>query len=155
MPIMTAGVTKANEGMDGISWNILGQIYVPKQHAESSFSWHATFPVGTFVPPHIHPTQEEFVYMLEGRLDVILGRLGLQTGLIGLADQRFDLGQGLGAGRGLLRCGLGFLGEGAAGAEGENRGGEKGGLHEVTPSMRIEGSDPSMARTSARWMAGT
>ena len=72
MPIMTAGVTKANEGMDGISWNILGQIYVPKQHAESSFSWHATFPVGTFVPPHIHPTQEEFVYMLEGRLDVIL-----------------------------------------------------------------------------------
>ncbi|MEF2553923.1 cupin domain-containing protein [Aurantimonas sp. A2-1-M11] len=72
MPIMTAGVTKANEGMDGIRWNILGQIYVPKQHAESSFSWHATFPVGTFVPPHIHPTQEEFVYMLEGRLDVIL-----------------------------------------------------------------------------------
>ncbi len=72
MPIMTAGVTKANEGMDGISWNILGQIYVPKQHAESSFSWHATFPVGTFVPPHIHPTQEEFVYMLSGRLDVLL-----------------------------------------------------------------------------------
>ncbi|EAS48462.1 hypothetical protein SI859A1_03629 [Aurantimonas manganoxydans SI85-9A1] len=89
------------------------------------------------------------------RLDVILGRLGLQAGLVGLADQRFDLGQGLGAGRGLLRRGLGFLGEGAAGAECENRGGEKGGLHEVTPSMRIEGSDPSMARTSARWMAET
>ena len=72
MPIMPIGVTKANEGMDGISWNILGQIYVPKQHSEASLSWHATFPVGTFVPPHIHPTQDEFVYMLEGRLDVLL-----------------------------------------------------------------------------------
>ena len=77
MPIMTAGVTKANEGMDGISWNILGQIYVPKQHAESSFSWHATFPVGTFVPPHIHPTQDEFIYVLEGRFDLQLN--GVET----------------------------------------------------------------------------
>ncbi|MBO0903854.1 cupin domain-containing protein [Jiella sonneratiae] len=72
MPVMTIGVSKANEGMDGIRWNILGQTYVPKQHSEASFSWHATFHVGTFVPPHIHPTQDEFVYMLEGRLDVIL-----------------------------------------------------------------------------------
>jgi hypothetical protein len=31
-----------------------------------SFAWHATFPPGTFVPPHIHPTQEEFIYMFEG-----------------------------------------------------------------------------------------
>ena len=72
MPIMNIGVTRANEGIEGISWNILGQTYVPKQHSESSLSWHATFPVGTFVPPHIHPTQDEFVYMLEGRLDVLL-----------------------------------------------------------------------------------
>jgi hypothetical protein len=28
---MTAGVTKAGTGIDGISWNILGQTYVPKQ----------------------------------------------------------------------------------------------------------------------------
>ena len=66
------GVTKANTGMDGIEWHLLGQIYVPKQHCESSLSWHATFPPGTFVPPHIHPHQEEFVYMLSGRLDVLL-----------------------------------------------------------------------------------
>ena len=26
----TAGITRANEGMQGITWNILGQIYVPK-----------------------------------------------------------------------------------------------------------------------------
>jgi mannose-6-phosphate isomerase-like protein (cupin superfamily) len=72
MTVMTAGVTKANEGIDGISWNILGQIYVPKQYSEDSFSWHATFPVGTFVPPHIHPTQDEFIYMLQGRMDLVL-----------------------------------------------------------------------------------
>ena len=72
MTLMTPGVTPAGDGIDGIKWNILGQIYVPKQHSESSLSWHATFPVGTFVPPHIHPTQEEFVYMLQGRLDYVL-----------------------------------------------------------------------------------
>lgn len=72
MAEMTAGITKADEGLDGIRWNILGQIYVPKQHSEQSFSWHATFPVGTFVPPHIHPTQDEFIYMLEGRMDFVL-----------------------------------------------------------------------------------
>lgn len=69
---MTMGITRANEGIEGIRWNILGQIYVPKQHSEHSMSWHATFPVGTFVPPHIHPTQDEFIYMLQGRMDFVL-----------------------------------------------------------------------------------
>ena len=55
-----------------LSWNILGQTYVPKQLSENSFSWHATFPPGTFVPPHIHPTQDEFIYMFEGRIDLVL-----------------------------------------------------------------------------------
>jgi mannose-6-phosphate isomerase-like protein (cupin superfamily) len=72
MKPLTAGVTKANEGIDAISWNILGQTYVPKTLSEDSFSWHATFPPGTFVPPHIHPTQDEFIYLLEGRLDLVL-----------------------------------------------------------------------------------
>ena len=44
-----AGITRANEGMQGISWNILGQTYVPKHVSEHSFSWHATFPPDTFV----------------------------------------------------------------------------------------------------------
>jgi quercetin dioxygenase-like cupin family protein len=69
MRIETAGVTRANEGFDGITWNILGQTYVPKHVTEHSFSWHATFPPDTFVPPHIHPTQDEYLYILEGRLD--------------------------------------------------------------------------------------
>ena len=72
MEAMTAGVTPSGEGIQGISWNILGQTYVPMQHCESSFSWHATFPPGTFVPPHIHPDQDEFIYMLNGRFDLFL-----------------------------------------------------------------------------------
>jgi quercetin dioxygenase-like cupin family protein len=69
---MTPGITRAEDGIDGIRWNILGQAYVPKQVSEHSFSWHATFPPGTFVPPHIHPTQDEFIYMLSGRFDLLL-----------------------------------------------------------------------------------
>ena len=69
---LTAGITKATTGIDGIVWNILGQTYVPKSLSEAAFSWHATFPPGTFVPPHIHPTQDEFIYMLEGTFDLYL-----------------------------------------------------------------------------------
>lgn len=70
---MTAGITPTATGMDGISWNILGQTYVPKLRSENTFSWHATLPPGTFVPPHIHPTQDECLYILEGRFDFLLG----------------------------------------------------------------------------------
>src|SRR3712207_864757 len=72
MKPMTAGVTKQGEGLDGISWNILGQTYVPKQISEHSFAWEATLPDGTFVPPHIHRTQDEFIWVLEGRFDLLL-----------------------------------------------------------------------------------
>ena len=69
---LTAGITKANTGLEGISWNILGQTYVPKSLNEHSFSWHATFPPSTFVPPHIHPTQDEFIYMFEGEFELVI-----------------------------------------------------------------------------------
>ena len=42
MQPLTAGITKASTGIDGIVWNILGKTYVPKSLSESSFSWHAT-----------------------------------------------------------------------------------------------------------------
>ncbi len=69
---MIPGVTRSGSGMDDISWNILGQTYVPKSHSKCSMSWYATLPKGTFVPPHIHPTQDEFIYVLDGRFDVLL-----------------------------------------------------------------------------------
>ncbi len=72
MTALPPGVTKAGEGLDNIAWNILGQTYVPKALSDDAFSWHATFPPDTFVPPHIHPTQDEFVYMFEGRLELLL-----------------------------------------------------------------------------------
>jgi quercetin dioxygenase-like cupin family protein len=72
MIVMPAGVTPAKEGFDGVVWNILGQTYTLKQHSEDSLGWHALFPAGTFVPPHIHPTQDEFIYVLAGRYDLWL-----------------------------------------------------------------------------------
>ena len=69
---LTAGVTRSNEGLDGVVWNILGQTYTPKEESEASFGWHALLPPGSFVPPHIHPTQDEFIYMIEGKLDLEL-----------------------------------------------------------------------------------
>ena len=69
---MTAGVTQRGSSVDGIVWHILGQTYTPLEVTESSFSWHALLPPGTFVPPHIHPTQDEFIYMFEGRFDLVL-----------------------------------------------------------------------------------
>ncbi|MCU0884183.1 MAG: cupin domain-containing protein [Beijerinckiaceae bacterium] len=77
---LNPGVTRAGEGLEGIAWNILGQTYVPKEVSEHSFAWHATFPADTFVPPHIHPTQDEFIYMLEGRLELMLDGRELQAG---------------------------------------------------------------------------
>ncbi len=101
MQSLTAGITKAGTGVDGIVWTILGQTYVPKSVSETSFSWHATFPPGTFVPPHIHPTQDEFIYMFEGRFDLqIDGRdyvatagdlirlpMGISHGIFNKSDQ--------------------------------------------------------------------
>jgi len=67
-----AGVTRAGTGLNGVVWNILGQTYVPMQRDEACMAWHAVFPPGTFVPPHVHPTQDEFIYVLDGRFDLLL-----------------------------------------------------------------------------------
>src|SRR3984957_11204288 len=69
---LAPGITKAGDGLDNIAWNILGQTYVPKAVSEGSFAWHATLPPDTFVPPHIHPMQDEFIYMFEGEFELML-----------------------------------------------------------------------------------
>lgn len=87
----TAGVTPAPHGLEGIAWSILGQTYVPKSVTEHSFAWHATFPPGTFVPPHAHPTQNEYLYILGGRLEFWLD--GTET-VAGAGDTvRLPMGQ--------------------------------------------------------------
>ena len=69
----TPDITRTCVGLDGVSWNILGQVYVPKQVSEDSIAWHATFPVETFVPPHVHPYQDEYIFVLDGQIDLLLG----------------------------------------------------------------------------------
>lgn len=68
----TPDITRKQTGIDGISWNILGQVYVPKQMSDDSFAWHATFPEETFVPPHVHPHQDEYIFVLDGHIDLLL-----------------------------------------------------------------------------------
>lgn len=73
------GIRRKGEGIDGIHWNILGQVYTPKQITKACFSWHAAFPIESFVPPHIHLTQDEYILILTGRLDLMLGDQTLQA----------------------------------------------------------------------------
>lgn len=87
----TAGITRAAEGLDSVSWSILGQTYVPKTVTDHSFAWHATFPPGTFVPPHAHPGQNEYLYILEGRLDFWLD--GAETVATAGDTVRLPMGQ--------------------------------------------------------------
>jgi quercetin dioxygenase-like cupin family protein len=68
----SAGITRAGEGLGGKVWNILGQTYKPLQHSTGSFAFDTLFPPGTFVPPHIHPTQHEYIRVLEGRFELVL-----------------------------------------------------------------------------------
>ena len=63
-------VQAAGVGVEGVEWSVLGHTYTPMQRGEHSMAWHALFPAGTFVPPHVHRTQDEFVYVLDGVLEV-------------------------------------------------------------------------------------
>ena len=67
-----SGVTRAGESLDNISWYILGQTYKPVQFSQSCFTFDTHFPAGTFVPPHIHPDQDEYIRVLEGQFDIYL-----------------------------------------------------------------------------------
>ena len=68
----TAGISTKGHGIDGIHWNILGQVYTPKSITQSCFSWHAILPVESFVPPHIHSAQDEYIQVLTGELDLLI-----------------------------------------------------------------------------------
>jgi quercetin dioxygenase-like cupin family protein len=69
----TQGITPAADAYEGKAWNVVGHTYTPKLHSDAVFIWHAVIPDGTFVPPHIHPTQDEWIYVLEGALEIEFG----------------------------------------------------------------------------------
>jgi quercetin dioxygenase-like cupin family protein len=66
------GITERGSGYAGKSWNILGQVYFPKATCESTFAFETNTEPGQFVPVHIHPTQDEFILVQEGVLDLKL-----------------------------------------------------------------------------------
>lgn len=66
------GVTTHGEGFEGTEWNILGQTYFPKAICETTFAFEANSQPGQAVPVHIHPTQDEFILVQEGELDLKL-----------------------------------------------------------------------------------
>ena len=69
--ITPPGTGKANPSED-VTWSILGHTYWLKAESDDCFAFETLDPPGTFVPPHIHPTQDEFIYMLEGTFDLYL-----------------------------------------------------------------------------------
>ena len=70
------GITPAGSGKAGqpkeVVWSILGHTYWLKAECDGCFIFETLDPPGTFVPPHIHATQDEFIYMLEGTFDLYL-----------------------------------------------------------------------------------
>jgi uncharacterized RmlC-like cupin family protein len=77
---LAAGISRAGEGQGGVVWNVLGHTYFMKALGEPCFCFETLDPPGTFVPPHIHPKQDEFIHVLEGTLDLQLGEQKLQAG---------------------------------------------------------------------------
>jgi quercetin dioxygenase-like cupin family protein len=66
------GITENGKGYAGVTWNILGQTYFPKAVCETTFAFETNSAPGQFVPVHIHPTQDEFILVQEGELDLKL-----------------------------------------------------------------------------------
>lgn len=69
MKNLVGGITRARSGEE---WHVLGHTYWLVSDCESSFAFETYDPPGTFVPPHIHPDQDEFIYVLEGVIDLML-----------------------------------------------------------------------------------
>ena len=70
---MEAGITPSDENVGGKAWNVVGHTYTPKLVSPNAFIWHAVIPADTFVPPHIHPTQDEWITVLTGDLEIEFG----------------------------------------------------------------------------------
>ncbi|PJI84628.1 Cupin domain-containing protein [Yoonia maricola] len=69
MHALSGGITGNGEGT---KLNILGQTYYIKAHCDTTFAFEANSQPGEFVPVHIHPTQDEFILVQEGELDLKL-----------------------------------------------------------------------------------
>jgi oxalate decarboxylase/phosphoglucose isomerase-like protein (cupin superfamily) len=69
---LQGGITREGTGFDGVEWNILGQRYFPKAVCDTTFAFETNSAPGQFVPVHVHPTQDEFILVQEGQLELKL-----------------------------------------------------------------------------------
>jgi quercetin dioxygenase-like cupin family protein len=72
MADLQKGITENGSGYAGKIWNILGQVCSPKAVCDSCFAFEINCKPGRFVPVHIHPTQDEFILVHEGVLNLKL-----------------------------------------------------------------------------------
>ena len=79
MAALEKGITANGSGYGGKTWNILGQVYFPKAVTDSTFAFETNSEPGQFVPVHIHPTQDEFILVHEGTLDLKLDGVWVQA----------------------------------------------------------------------------
>lgn len=74
------GITLAGEAAGNRTWNVLGHTYLAKALSSTSFAFLALDPPGTGVPPHVHTTQDEHLYILEGTYTLYLDGEWLTAG---------------------------------------------------------------------------
>jgi quercetin dioxygenase-like cupin family protein len=91
MTALDPGITPPGRGDGGVVWNILGQTYYLKESCDSSFAFEVVGEPGTFVPAHIHPTQDEFIYLVEGEMELTLNGQPHQLSAGGLARMPMGL----------------------------------------------------------------
>jgi quercetin dioxygenase-like cupin family protein len=71
---LAPGVVRAGEGE---RHSVLGHTLAFKTQTSeldgAALLWEMTSPPGTFVPPHVHEVEDEFIYVAEGELEVLVG----------------------------------------------------------------------------------
>lgn len=63
------GLVKFGDSFMDQKWSILGEPYRPIQLTPTSLMMYSEFSAGGFVPTHIHETQDEALYILEGDME--------------------------------------------------------------------------------------
>lgn len=68
------GLVRAGEGD---SHNVFGHSLIFKTETSElgggALLWELISPPGTMVPPHVHEVEDEFIYVAEGELEVLVG----------------------------------------------------------------------------------
>lgn len=63
------GITPSGDSYKNQKWTILGEPYLPLHVSDSAMLMHAEFNVDSFVPTHVHDTQDEILHILEGEME--------------------------------------------------------------------------------------